>query len=838
MRMARALAALAIIVTPVGAAAQGYPVTGGEHAGFTRVVVHAPPGIDWSLQSEGRRRTLVVTPARAGFDLGRLFDRIARTRLSGAETSGASLTLVLGCDCAVSAWEERPGLIVLDIADPVAEQVAILAAQDEPPTEDRIAATSPAPVRPLALSPSVAQSVGASLARQHAASEPLEPDPPPIDREALMRNLGLPLAHALSQGLLEPAAGPQTGAGLLRESPPPAVDLPDNLRITATTERPDPDLPPVGEPRTDCPRPDILEFLLDPSPEPFATAFARLSRQLYGEFDQPDRAAQQALVELYLSAGFGAEARRLLDAGTDPVSGRDLMLGIADVLEDRNSNSRMRLAETFDCGGPVAIFALLAGGERESIPGDALALTFTQFPARLRAAIGADLAERLVGAGKHDAARIIAESLRRSAWTDPADMARVDSDLARARGQTDAAAARLAQLPPGASDTQTVQRRLDLALETAQPMAVSDLEAVEALASAERGSRDGSDLMASVIRLHARDGRFRTGFDALDRLRSWLPLTGANAALIADLGDQLWASLADSGSDLELISQVLARDDWTDPQRTAQTRFALAERLIDLGLAPPVIQLIPEPRTETESVLRARAALELGQPEAAITYLDPHDGVAAQATLAAAYEAMDRPDAAARSYAALGAHEAAARAAIAARDWDRLREIQAEYGSNRPERQDLNALLGLAPGRSGAATQPRPVGGTRAEPAVGPVPDSADAGTAPTPPAGDPDLGDNPPRQARPAPDPEAGPPSEPVARAGVNAVQEAPVPAIEAPAPAAIETETSADLSPGGPDDRIFAFDRMGLVSRSAVLLSESERLRAAIAPLLEDAR
>ena len=412
----------------------------------------------------------------------------------------------------------------------------------------------------------------------------------------------------------------------------------------------------------------------------------------------------------------------------------------------------------------------------------------------LRAVLGPGLVRKLVDAGSLNAARIVADSLERSAWTDLNTAVLVRSLLDRARGHS------------------------------------ADAEAV---AAAERDAASGPALMASIVRLHARSGALDSAFATLDRLGSWMPDTGENRRRLAALRDEVWRAVASTPDDLAVVRSVLAREDWRGPDPTPQTRLALARRLLDLGLATPIEDLIATIETPSAQVLRARAALASGAPDRALVLLADARDVDARMTRASALAMRGDHTGAAAEFAALGIADSALRNAILAGQWRALADpgIAATGALERAE--SLGQYLGQAPGhaeyaRSRMAGHPPSTG--LAEPSGAP-PTNGSTGAGdrtPTSGADDQDPGTNLVAAAPPtgsaAPDP---------ARENLS-----PGGAIDPTAPitgaAAQEAPGNAAATTPVPPDPGALFDRLSLVRRSSTLLAESERLRDAIAPLV----
>lgn len=772
------------IMLAVTAQAQTYSVTAGEHADFTRVVIQTSPSATWSLDSETRELKLSVTPGTALFDLTRLFLRIPRTRLATAQSSPGQLELTLACDCGTRAWEERPGLIVIDLHD--SQDTAV---QVPPPAQRNGAIPSPQPRLDL-----TAQIAGRALAESHTREQQYLSQDPASDvvtpSIALTRSLGLPIAQALSQGLLEPAAstGENPAVLLLNDSGLP-LNLPENMRVATVIDRPNPDAAPTEAVQDTCPGAEALSFLLPETTEAFDVAFGRITRALYGEFDQPNQQARRELIELYLSSGFGAEARALITNDSGSIIGRDLLLGMSDVLEARNSNSRMRLGQYIDCGGAATLMAALAGAPQSEIREQAaeIALVFTELQPSMRSMTGPDLAAILIDAEAVDAARIVAGSTHRSPWTADGSMDVVDALLDRARGNPADAAARL-EYARG-TDAPSMQARMNMALEAGHLIPFDTLMDAEALASTERRSVIGSDLMIAVIRLHTRAGSFEIAFNALDRLETWAPQLSDVSHALGALRDGLWNALAQNADDHILMRSVLGRDDWSDPALSLETRQLLAERLLQLGLGGPVRDLLGDAEDDLSTVLRARAFLALEEPQSALELVSDPQTAGARRVYAAALSALGQNELAAQAFEVIQATDEAQHTAVLAQDWGRVQRLGREsHAGVADDAGRVGQVLGYAPGHLEHELQ------------------STEAPAAAT---------------QTFASQPESVP-------------QRAPERAQDALDSGISPAGEIAAQSPAPP--QAVEFDRLGLITRSATLLDESARLRDILTPLAAD--
>lgn len=736
-------------LAPLAASAQNVLVTTGEHGDFTRLVLQSTQAIEWSLDDQtGTRRTLRLPSSELRLDLSRAFQRIGRNRLAGLAQDRDALVLELACDCSIRAWQERPGLVVLDIRDAGTQGTAAEAATPPPPAAQILGMMPAYPPEPhsldLSTETSFARDAGTALARdwaeqQATQAEAAQPDDISLEAQLeIARQLARQVAGAMGQGLLEPAARLSRGADMvLPGADNPGGEMPSNLRISSVLERPDMQSVQLTEASAEsCTQTHTLETLLVAPGEPFNTSYSRLMRSWIGEFDIPDTGNTLALAELYLQHGFGAEARAVLENSTAPVPGRDLLLGFSDILEGRHSNSRLRLAEQLTCGGITTMLAALAGAPSAQIRARAteVAIAFAQTPSTLRAILGQDLVTLLIDVGATEAARVVADTLRRTADIIMPDMALIDALLDRARGDTDMAAERLDH--SRRDDVETLQTRLDLALERRETLAPAMLENAEALAASIRSTAAGAELMAATIRLNVIAGSAEHALESLDRMRQWPDAAPARRALEAELSDTVWHAVADQLDDNAFLTTIMARSDWRRPGHSATTRAALAERMLDFGLGDLAAPLLEPSQTEAMNRQLARLQMLRNDPQGALDALGEDASEVAQRLRADALHAIGASTRASALLAEAGSLDAARRMATTSADWATLEDLGIRSGEQ--GQQALARALASTPGQfrtapagdPGFSTQPTVATQTNAdaarEPVDGPTLASAD----------------------------------------------------------------------------------------------------------------
>ena len=112
---------LALAAGAAPAAAEGGAIRGGEHDGFTRIVLTVDPTTEWSLETADGRATLRFPGKELPFSTRGVYDRIPRTRITSVgvvpDPAGTLVTVDLGCDCRVSTSFVGARYLALDVAD-------------------------------------------------------------------------------------------------------------------------------------------------------------------------------------------------------------------------------------------------------------------------------------------------------------------------------------------------------------------------------------------------------------------------------------------------------------------------------------------------------------------------------------------------------------------------------------------------------------------------------------------------------------------------------------------------------------------------------------------------
>lgn len=717
------------------ALAETFRVRSGEHTDFSRLVVDGlPAGTAWTLGRADEAYELRLAIDTAGFDIGDVFRLIPRTRLQGLDTGApSSLRLNVAEGNHAAAFETPSGALVIDIRSgpppagsrfelpidpPPAVQTAAPAmvyrpAPAPPPRLDVFwqggldsepDAAPPAPAQmPLAPSlpdPRVAQAEAELMMQlgRAAAQGLVEIDVTPSSKPASSRGGGRTAASAgepeaePGAGLAGPAdlTGQQNPAGHLAIHAETSMDraLADEVELFGVTSN--------GE---ECLPDSVVDLASWGDARTFSEQLSDAQAGLLGEFDQPDPVAVERLVKLYLYHGFGAEARATAAAFGLPAARSDLLMTLAQILDDGHARAPGALAGMADCDGSVALWATLA--EARVPPGatvdhGAVLRAFSGLPLHLRRTLGPGLVDRFVEAGAPDTARAVRDAILRAPGDHGPGLQMIDARLDLAQGDGAAAEAELAAVVEG--DGPMGPEALILLIENhlrdGRPVPAALTESAGALAFEHRDAELGAALSRAHLLGLASVGQFAEASAELVRAGSRWSAEERRA-----VGRELLESLAAWPDDAEFLARFLAdRDLFDRADPPVDLRLSVARRLLENGFAAEARQALGSGgRSVAEGrMIAAGAALQEGDAGTALALLSGMVGAEPARLQAEAHRLAGDHAAAAEAYRRAGLPEFEAAEHWRAGNWDAVRS-----SGTGPQR----AVLAIAPAQDAGAAQ-------------------------------------------------------------------------------------------------------------------------------------
>lgn len=637
----------------VGAAlADTARVYSGEHEDFTRLVVELPSATDWTLGKTSMGYGFAArTSAQPAYDISQVWDRIPKTRLQALrlDPESGALLLTLACDCHVFPFEYQPGVIVLDIKAGPAPTGSAFETAFVLPTD-----SAPPPIY------STAESYDwMDLAREDTVAavraEDLALPTGEVSLDPLRMELLEEISRGAAQGVVDmampgkPPDLPAIDSGTLPWSqihigPPP------DTRLDSTADGQDARTP---DGMACVPDEDlaIAEWGADRSP---LDNLAEARAGLYGEFDILDPEAVRRAVRLHLYLGFGAEAAQYasLLAGTDA---EDLpYLHSLAVLVDGDPDPQSPFRDMLACDGAAALWAMLSQLSPPAgavVNGDAIVRSYLALPAHLRASLGAGLAERLLGMGDSESARIVRNAIERTPDIPEATIALLDTQAELQDGNADAALehAEAAIAEDGTGPEEWIAL-VEAHFHKGEPMSRESSEALRAF----EGEIESPDLQRDFFRALALaellSGQTAKGFQT----------ARAHGVPMSDV----WQVAVALAEDDAFLAEALTPADLAQGGEASAVATRVAARLLALGFPDAALAWIDAVQPEDGPVRRrvaAKAEFARGDARQALVLLtgltEPEDAaLRAQALLRlgriaearAAYQAAGLPDEALR----------------------------------------------------------------------------------------------------------------------------------------------------------------------------------------------
>lgn len=632
MRKPALAVALATLIAPAALAAQDARVQSGEHETFSRLVFYLPEAAEFEIE-RGERSFTIGFSGKPNFDTSTVFYYIPRKRIRDMSSAGGRLTLDLDCDCAVTVERLSGQIVYLDVNDP--DTVDVADAEPQNPGLPSVFAPMIIAEAPRAVLPPwyemrrTASLLPGGLDVSESEESPVEE--PVLEAQMLgaADAIAQQIARAATQGLIEldpnflkpkdEEVSPRETAE--RSFVAPQIDADgDAARHIAISSSLDQAL--GADLRTalaDLGRSGscLSDELFDVeswAPNGVAGIWV-MRRNLVGEFDRPDPEAIKALARAYIALSFGAEARATLTSFRVNIPDSDILITMAEIVDEGRATSPGRLANQYACPGTSALWAALASPripDAAELHPDVVTLTFSALPARLRTHLGPLLAERLLDYGAVDTATVVRNAILRAPGTPNVDTEILEAQIALKTGRKEEADAKLEAVVEETSgrSAEAVIRLMRLRLAAGEQIENDVLVAADALIFEHRGSPLALTLTELRVEGLAMSGHTQGALALLAEAEAQLP-----GATVARLRGTSYYEGAARLQDVDfLLVAVNAASELGKTPKEMAARRAVARRLEQMQLIGLAATL------EVES--GEGAALEASEPEATRLPLD------------------------------------------------------------------------------------------------------------------------------------------------------------------------------------------------------------------------
>ena len=653
---------LAFLASSLPALAETARVSSGEHTDFSRLVITLEAPSDWHFGRTADGYALSFQREGISFDTAAVFARIPKTRIGAVrqDPDASRLHVLAQCECHATAFEFRPGIIVVDV-------------RNGPPEAD-----SPFE-KPVADREGGKRSVSGRQPILALAGEDRM-------RDELLRELSLGAARGVVEMALMPGQGeaspgpqafgmmisaetgfaPRQGGGGEAEASDPGCIGDAALAIETWGG--------VGEP---------------------LSQLAEARQLLVGELDKPEAREVIHAAQMLIHLGFGAEAQQVIRTLANDDPGRALLLALGGLVDGRGDPSG-----TFSgmeaCDTSAALWAILGRNQlraSERIASASALRAFAALPVHLRQHLSIPLAQRFLEQGDAEAARRVKNTLIWSVDSKDPAVQFVQAALS----DTDKAAA-FAEIAV-ADRVREPEALIALVEARFEQRAAIEPELVTEIAAVRQSLRTDAARSIAMARALALAQALAGDFDAAFKEAEAYPQT---------LPD-LWAVLAEAGPDTALLAHGVLGPAARRPDVTEEISVQLADRLAGLGLAEEASRWLKHalPGDPPETPLRlklAELALRNNDLPTAIRTLSGLAGPDVSALRAKVAMSAGRYAEAATLYASLDQPKEELHPLRLARQWESVSEKdegiwQSAAQLLRPESREAGSPLSLAASR-------------------------------------------------------------------------------------------------------------------------------------------
>ena len=699
--MKRIWLAVCFVLLPIASVGQTVTVRGGEHDGFTRLVLDLPRKVAWSIVKEDAM-ILTLEGLTPNFEVSSAMQRLSAGRVLAVNVGQepATLAVALNCECEVQSFYASQTMLVIDFyGSPGANPVTGVS----PTSEESNVATVQQPSRdvsgfqlPLIL-PNDTASKTQSIDMANLGAESSQLFEEQIDRARrsrdVERSLLTEMGRVASQGLVEPHLTlPEVEKfpkkadqdSIVENVPASLAKVPDgqNIRAFSSADRDfllSQETLIINRNGQRCMEDELLALQDWVSDEGFGKQTGMLRTQLFGEFDKPDPVAAQTLAQAYIGYGLGIEAAQVLNVVVLQEA-NTYLFAMADIVEDGVLTGEMPATWYLDCETPASFWALLAGAQTRSdmpLNKSSVISSFSALPAQLRAHLGPFLTARLQSIGEERLLSDVVRHMERGQPDDVINVALVSAQAELVAGEPESAAGELEKVIAANREDapKALAQKIDMLVDQEASVPVGDIDLIEAFALEYRQDPIGPNLALSAVLARASAGNFDESFLELALLTSKV-----EQDKLIDSASFVLTRLSQTPDDVLFLEYAFSPEA-EKLQFSSVAEHEAARRLIDLGFAGRALVYLssatqPEMGRERK-LLRAEAALGLGRMRQAEAELLGLHGTDVEALRVKAKIGQQDYQAAQIVFETLGDNSAAAEQAWLGEDWTGLRGLDA-----------------------------------------------------------------------------------------------------------------------------------------------------------------
>lgn len=653
-------------------------VRSGEHDGFTRLVMNYQEDVAWRVGRVSGEYGIKLERIRPDYDISKAFNFITKNRIASLfeDKNSGIFHIGLACLCHATAFELRPGIVVIDV-------------KDGPPPKDSI---FEAPILQPHLGFGTSITASETEAGDHFNKDGNEynwigrllpafnkdlkdelPNTTATNPDVVADQFGIllleHLSRSASRGVVDIEATDQilpshtSSASLKSEGRilPISIALGELPGITLHDEgKAGANIDSVGNICTPEEKVAISSWSNYGESQP---QMSEVNDKLVEEFDKLNKMELESAVKFLLSIGFGAEARQLLNSLTIDAEEREILSSLS-YLVDGEDDPKDFFSRQSNCKSSSALWSLLdtdANGKFDEINMDAIYLAFSSLSASMRNNLGPILVEKLLDHKVYLAAEKIERILNRSPsghnGKNSLVRARLDLNAKDAISAENRSQAALLDAGPETWAALTILVEARAAQNI--PIEAERAVALDAALREFKGTSAEPKIRRALIVAHALSSDFSSAFETLPSF--------------PEAENDLWKLLANIGTDDDLLNFAILPEGYNYPILDKRTNELIVARLNGLGMTSAAAQWVERGEVGNE-IDRANVLLADGEILSAVSLLAGNSTLEALEIRARALQKLGRNREAADLYSTLADAEMQQYALRQSRDWEIISE--------------------------------------------------------------------------------------------------------------------------------------------------------------------
>ena len=621
------------VATNGTAVAQTVRVRTGEHENFTRIVIDFTKRPNWQVGQVNQHYELWSENTDIAFDLSDSFRRLHGKRISSITDLGnGRLAVELICQCSLSVLPLSNEGLIIDVQDgpPSVGNPWVAPLIEKIKTKENPAPDRNYDVLPLILPTSIEQTaIGQFIEKVPLVSSKIKNERVYELRKKILEQT----TRAASQGLI--SIDDENFKKLDRLDEPPSEDLAGiieqisvaakssdaNVKIETQYDRDNSTI--YLDEKDNCidsVSVDIGSWFSDRN---IIESLGEAKVNLIDVRGRVDPDAYNILARMLLYLSFGAEARSILSDGPPNIPQKNLLLELANILDNRQENMGDLLRAQVGCDTSGALWGLLSATnkiELDAVNIPAVVRSFSNLPSHLRRHFGLRVAEKLLNADEREAAMQIRNAMKRGGMS-YSELIMLEARLDQTEEQRAEVNTQLTDVATsgGTQVAEALAQLIQNQISEKMKIQSGVIEFAEALIFEINDETHASSLIESVIQAYDYEFRFD---DALFKIDDFVRQGVLGLEASRDLKGEILSNLTQNADDETFLKTAIREA--MNKKIEGTTRLEMARRMLKLGLSEPTRIVLGVdgkiPNIDERYILAEIAILE-GRVSVAMSYL-------------------------------------------------------------------------------------------------------------------------------------------------------------------------------------------------------------------------